>query len=88
MELYTIFEIKYFSKYGWTTSVNFYLGDLSGIDLAADWRTKDVPNKRKDSRLVGLCYPEFPVFNKIQLVNGDWYNIPLTPSSLEEDYSE
>lgn len=54
--VWTAFQIDYYDpeKKIWETCVNYYMGDLSEIDVNTDWRTHDVPNKRKNAKMLGV----------------------------------
>lgn len=54
----------------WVTSLNFYKGDLSCVDLETDWRFKEVKNKRSQSVFLGVCETSFPVQYPLLLLNG------------------
>lgn len=38
----------------WQTEIRYYKGDLSSVDVSTDWRFKEVPGKRKESKFLGL----------------------------------
>lgn len=54
----------------WVTELNFYMGDLSDIDTATDWRFKEVNNRRSQSKFLGMCDTHFPVKYPLHLDNG------------------
>ena len=66
MDLFTVFEIEHNRFLGrdangnsiveWIKELNFYKGDLSGIDVKNDWRTKEVSKKRRNAIMFNFKY--------------------------------
>lgn len=54
----------------WVTELNFYMGDLSGVDFSTDWRFKEVKNRRLQLKFLGTCQTNFPVQYPLRLDNG------------------
>ena len=54
----------------WVTELNFYMGDLSEVDFATDWRFKKVENRRSQKKFLGICETSFPVQYPLRLDNG------------------
>ena len=49
------FKLVYKSEKGdWLTDFIYYMGDLSGVDFANDWRFKEVEGKRKQVQFIEL----------------------------------
>lgn len=56
--------------YQWITEFNFYMGDLSNVDTSNDWRFKEIKNKRKMSKFLGVVETTFPIQYPLTLNNG------------------
>lgn len=61
-------------KQKWVTELVFYKGDLSKVDLATDWRFREVKGKRSQLKYLGMCETSFPVKYPLRLDNGDVIN--------------
>jgi hypothetical protein len=53
----------------WIKELNFYMGDLSLLDLSNDWRTKAIEGRREQLKFLGLCQCEFPIKYPLILEN-------------------
>lgn len=79
--VYSVFEKTYLKKEEncnpyYKTELNFYMGDLSGVNLSKDWRFKEVKEIKKkeeivlryESKYLGLVSNlEFPVIYPLKL---------------------
>jgi len=72
--MWSVFENEYKTKVGknyqWVKELNFYVGDLSNEDFKNDYRFKEVKDKRKQIKFLGLVETQFPVKYPLKLTNG------------------
>ena len=72
--MWSVFENEYKTKVGnnyqWVKELNFYMGDLSNEDFENDYRFKEVKDKRKQLKFLGLVETQFPVKFPLKLING------------------
>lgn len=70
-QVYSVFLNEYKHKeHGWVQEHLYMYGDQSHLDLKTDYRHKEIPNKKKQSVFLGLCYVTFPVEYPVTLTNG------------------
>lgn len=99
MALFSVIEIEHHRFKGrdsndksilaWEKELNFYMGDLSSIDVITDWRTKEVKDKRRTGVFLGLITnPPFPITYPLQLDNGHiCEDVYAKVDSNEPDYN-
>ena len=69
--VWSVFSAEYFievkKQLVWKKQTFLYMGDLSNVDMATDWRFHDVKGKRKNCTFLGLINnPEFPLKEPIE----------------------
>lgn len=79
--IWSEFEVEHYKENHWEKSSCYYLGDLSHVDLATDWRFKEVPDKRKQAKFMGLTdNPPFEIsFRERELLSNYCNIMPIDP---------
>lgn len=70
INVWSVFERCYKKEEKWVTNLIFYKGDLSSADFKNDFRFKEVFQKHKQLKFLGLCNPQFPIKYPLKLNDG------------------